>query len=228
MSLGGEPEASPGTARPVLAISAKADTVAARRFDVPKNRYMIVRIAIDRPPIARTDTDAARRVVCVVRPRAPTQDQQMTTSFPRPLRTLIALGALSLVAACDGRVGPPGPEAGTYVAVSVDDRPLPQTIYDGGDEFLRFHADTIVLDGRGRATRATRVEHRWFGEAVESPPRTEMEYALEGEVLTIGRLEACPGPAFCRRAETGRLRAGEIELTAGWFPGSRRYVRVPD
>ena len=228
----GEPAAmSVGTvrcARRTLALSARAHTVAARRFDVAMGRDTIGHIALDDPLIARSEKDAPRRVVCVGRPHAPTQDQQMTTLLPRPLRTLLALGALSLVGACDESVGPRGAEAVTYVAVSVDDRPLPHTIYQGADEFLRLHADTIVLDGRGRATRATRVEHTWYGEEVASPPRTEMEYDLEGEVLTLGRPAACANPALCAGAEVGRLRGGEIEMTAGWFVGRRRYVRVSD
>ncbi|MFL5580142.1 MAG: TolC family protein [Gemmatimonadaceae bacterium] len=46
-------------AQRVLAISAKADTVAAKRFDVAKNRYMIGRIGIDNLFVAQSEKDAA-------------------------------------------------------------------------------------------------------------------------------------------------------------------------
>ena len=46
-------------AQRVLAISAKADTVAAKRFEVAKNRYMIGRIGIDNLFIAQSEKDAA-------------------------------------------------------------------------------------------------------------------------------------------------------------------------
>ena len=46
-------------ARRQLATSAKADTVAARRFDVAKNRYIIGRIDIGDLYIAQSEKDAA-------------------------------------------------------------------------------------------------------------------------------------------------------------------------
>ena len=46
-------------AQRVLVISAKADTVAAKRFDVAKNRYVIGRIGIDNLFVAQSEKDAA-------------------------------------------------------------------------------------------------------------------------------------------------------------------------
>jgi outer membrane protein TolC len=46
-------------AQRVLAISAKADTVAAKRFEVAKNRYVIGRIGIDNLFVAQSEKDAA-------------------------------------------------------------------------------------------------------------------------------------------------------------------------
>ncbi|HEY0970860.1 MAG TPA: TolC family protein [Gemmatimonadales bacterium] len=48
-------------AQRVLAISAKADTVASRRFDVAKNRYVIGRIGIGELYIAQSEKDGALR-----------------------------------------------------------------------------------------------------------------------------------------------------------------------
>ena len=46
-------------AQRLLAISAKADTVAARRFDVAKNRYVIGRIGINDLYVAQNEKDGA-------------------------------------------------------------------------------------------------------------------------------------------------------------------------
>jgi len=46
-------------ARRNLVLSAKADTVAGRRFEVAYNRYVIGRIAIDNLYIAQSEKDAA-------------------------------------------------------------------------------------------------------------------------------------------------------------------------
>ena len=46
-------------ARRNLLLSAKADTVAQRRFDVAYNRYVIGRIAIDNLYVAQSEKDAA-------------------------------------------------------------------------------------------------------------------------------------------------------------------------
>ena len=45
--------------RRTLAISAKADTVAAKRFEVAYNRYVIGRIAIDNLYVAQSEKDQA-------------------------------------------------------------------------------------------------------------------------------------------------------------------------
>ncbi|MDE3057397.1 MAG: TolC family protein [Bacteroidota bacterium] len=45
-----------------VAVAAKADTVARRRFEVAKNRYLIGKIDIPNLFIAQSEKDAARRV----------------------------------------------------------------------------------------------------------------------------------------------------------------------
>ncbi len=152
----------------------------------------------------------------------------MTTSPPPLLRAARALPLLALLAlaACGRDLGPRGAEAGTYVLVSADGQSLPYTYYQDTQESLTLRADTLVLDGRGGARRATHIERRAGGESLVQPYRGSLQYSVEGESILLGT-GYCNDTAVCAAPEPGTLRDGEIELDWGWLgTGPRRYVRV--
>lgn len=164
----------------------------------------------------------------VMYPAHQSPSQQMTTSPPRFLHATVALPLLALLAlaGCDESLGPRGPEAGTYVLVSADGQSLPYTYYQDAQESLTLRADTLVLDGRGTARRATHIERRSGAESLMQPYRGTLQYHVEGESILLGT-QSCNDTAICAPPEPGTLRDGEIELEWGWLGNApRRYVRV--
>ena len=154
----------------------------------------------------------------------------MPTALSRPFRALLAVGlALSVVGtSCELTLGPSRREAGTYVLVSVDGRPLPYTLHYDADEIRRLQSDVIELDGRGRALRLTIVEHFWRGQDLSTRSRSELEYRIDGDAITLGSFGSCSPIDFCGGTEEGTFYGDELVLTTGWLGARRRYVRVSD
>ena len=156
--------------------------------------------------------------------RMPPHHRLMRRS-PHTRLTLVA--PLLWAAACDEPLGSAGPEAGTYVAVSANGAPLPYTYYESAQEVLRLRADTIVLDGRGHATRRLRTEATRNGltETYEKPQ--ELWYRLDGESFVIGWPGLCDDTAVCLGPDEGSLHDGEIRLRPSWMRDTEvRLLRV--
>src|SRR4051794_25763442 len=117
----------------------------------------------------------------------------IATSFrcPMSMRRLsfLAVAVLALAAACHNTTEPDPSEL--FLLTSIDGRPLPATrSTDGATVF----SESLVLNGRGVATRNTAVQ----GSTPNTVVFTSVTYAYtrEGDVVTLGDF-ICTGNVPC-------------------------------
>ena len=120
-------------------------------------------------------------------------------------RALLLSVTIAAGAACRSATAP-GAEAGTYVLRSVAET---SAMFEGMPIVV---ADTIVLDGAGRAERrqvlGSTARAHGFAAALDQQP-----YRLAGVRITLGNLDPCGPAANCLPTEFGTVAGGVLTLT---------------
>jgi hypothetical protein len=147
--------------------------------------------------------------------------------MPRPLLALSAFLVLLAGAACRDSTAPElGFSAGTYVLRGIADAALPVTYHAGTDGTYSVVADTIELDGTGKAHRTFLVQVA--GSAYQADAllggRYPQEYRIDGTRFEIGSFRPCPANAICAANDTGRFIAGRLTLDKNWAGQDRRWT----